>query len=162
MRQRMEAMHRTTAESRTLRQRFSGRVSVLAGLLGMLVFFGSAQAASAWHLTSVNPTTGCPNTTIKFTGTSFSVGSTNAEWTDPEAFLYTSATTKATVTSPTAATAPAPLFLSLRPGAGKVSIDRSNQVAFTVPAFTECFGPGGGGQRRHRPNRTDRTRRTHR
>ncbi len=136
MRKRREAMQGTTAEPRGLRRRLMGRLSLVASMLGVLVFFASAQAASAWHLTSVSPTTGCANTTIKFTGTSFSGTETLAEWTDPEAFLYNSATTKAKVLSSTSAEAPAPLFLSLRSGVGTVAIDRSNTVSFTVPAFT--------------------------
>jgi hypothetical protein len=58
------------------------RVS-LASIVGLVVLLGSAQAASAWHLTSVSPTTGCPNTTIKFRGTSFSGKEALAEWRDP-------------------------------------------------------------------------------
>ena len=145
MRKRREAMQGTTGEPQALKRRFLGRMSLIASAVGLLVFLGSAQAASASHLTSVSPTTGCPNTTIKFTGTSFNGKETLAEWTDPEAFLFTSATTKAKVLSSTSAEALAPLFLALRPGVGTVAIDHSNTVVFTIPAFTECFGKGSGG-----------------
>ncbi len=70
MRKRREAMQGTKAEPRA--RRFSRRMSLIASTLGLLVFLGSAQAASAWHLTSVSPTTGCPGATVTFTGTSFS------------------------------------------------------------------------------------------
>src|SRR5271163_4356645 len=107
MRKRMEAMQGTHGGARALGQRLTGRVSLLASMVGLLVFFGSAQAASAWHLTSVSPTTGCPNTTVKFTGTGFATsGSFTAEWRDPEAFLYTSATSKVVNGTSTTATAP--------------------------------------------------------
>ena len=59
MRQRREAMSGTAAP-KGLRKRLSGRMSLLVSALSLMVFFGSAQAASAWHLTSVSPTSGCP------------------------------------------------------------------------------------------------------
>src|ERR1035438_10362118 len=83
-----EDEHSINARPRALLRRVTGRIALLASTLGVIVLLGSAQAASAWHLTSVSPTTGCPNVTIKFTGTSFSGTSSLAEWYDPAAFLY--------------------------------------------------------------------------
>ena len=88
MRKRREAMQGAAAEPRALKRRFMGRMTLIASAVGMLVFLGSAQAASAWHLTSVSPTTGCPNTAITFTGTGFQTsGSFTAEWKDPASLL---------------------------------------------------------------------------
>ncbi len=135
------------AATQALRRALTGRSGVLASILGLLVFLGTAQAASAWHLTSVYPTTGCPGTTITFTGTNFgSVGTkTHAEWNEPAALFFTSTTTPAVTTvTNTMATAPAPLFLSLAAGSGTVSIDHSNTVPFTFPSIASCFtGPTG-------------------
>jgi hypothetical protein len=144
MGQRREGMHSTNAAPQALRRRWAGPLRLLASTLGLLVFFTSAQAASAAHLTSVSPTTGCPDATITFAGTGFSGKTATAEWHDPGAFVFTTATTPAKVTSSTTATGPAPLFLSLETGVGTVSIEHSNSVVFTFPALPSCYGKGGG------------------
>ena len=120
------------------------RGSLLASTLGLLLFFASAQAASAWHLTSVSPKEGCAGTVVTFTGTSFgSVGtSAQAQWTNPagQGNNGTEISTKAkTTVAKTTATAVVPIFLSTENGVGTVAIDRSNTVAFTYSAFTNCF-----------------------
>jgi hypothetical protein len=115
------------------------RPSLLAGTMGLLVFFGSAQAASAWHLTSVSPTSGCPGTEVAFTGTSFSGSSSGVQWNNPAGLLYTEVGTTAKVISSTKATATVPLFVSTESHAGTVSIDRSNTVPFTYTALTACL-----------------------
>ena len=137
MRQRREAMPGTkNAEPRAIRRRLTGRISLLASTLGLLVFFGSAQAASAWKLTSVSPNSGCPGTEVKLTGTSFSGSSANIEWKDPSAFLYTSLTNKGKVNSSTQATATVPLFLQFEgSGVGTVAIEKSNTVPFTFTPY---------------------------
>ncbi len=120
--------------------RTARRASLLASMLGLLVFFGSAQAASAWHLTSVSPTVGCPGTEVQFTGTGFSGTSTTATWSDPSATFFTLQFTTAKVLSSTHATANVPFFLQLSgSGAGTVSIDKSNTVSFTYTGLMTCF-----------------------
>ena len=120
--------------------RTAGRASLLASMLGLLVFFGSAQAASAWHLTSVSPTSGCPGTEVQFTGTGFSGTSTTATWSDPSATLFTFQFTTAKVLSSTHATANVPFFLQLSgSGAGTVSIDGSNTLPFTYTGILTCL-----------------------
>jgi Collagen triple helix repeat (20 copies) len=115
------------------------RPSLLAGTLGLLVFFGGAQAASAWHLTSVSPTSGCPGTEVTLTGTSFSGSSSSVQWNNPAALFYTEVGTTAKVISSTRATAVVPLFVTTESHTGTVSIDRSNTVAFTYTALTTCL-----------------------
>ena len=114
------------------------RPSLLA-MLGLLAFFGSAQAASAWHLTSVSPTSGCPGTEVAFTGTSFSGSSSTVQWSDPAGLFYTEVGTAAKVISSTKATAVVPTFLSTESHSGTVSIDRSNTVSFTYTALANCL-----------------------
>ena len=75
------------------------------GLLATLALLVSADAASAWHLTSAPPSSGCPGTEVALVGTSFSGSSTTAEWKDPSSLIFTSASTTAKVTSSTKATA---------------------------------------------------------
>jgi hypothetical protein len=118
----------------------------VASVLGMLMFFGGAQAASAWHLTSVSPTSGCPGAEVKLAGTSFSGSAAVAEWRDPSSLIFTSASTTAKVSGSTKATAIVPLFLQTEgSGAGTVAIDHSNTVAFTYTNVQTCFKGGGGG-----------------
>lgn len=125
-------------------RRLAGRVSLLAGMLGLLVFFGSVQAASAWHLTSSSPSSGCPGTEVTLTGNSFSGSTTTAEWKDPSSLLFTTANTTAKVSSSTKAAAIVPLFLQTEgSGAGTVAIDHSNSVAFTFTSVQNCFKGGG-------------------
>ena len=57
----LKALRGVRLEAMSLR--LKGRLG-LVGMLGLLVFLGSAQAASAWRLTSVSPATGCPGTTV--------------------------------------------------------------------------------------------------
>ncbi len=115
------------------------RPSLLASTLGLLVFIGSAQAASAWHLTSVSPTSGCPGTEVAFTGTSFSGTTSSVQWNNPAALFYTEVGTAAKVTSSTKATAVVPIFLSTESHAGTVSIARSNTVSFTYTGLANCL-----------------------
>ena len=115
------------------------RPSLLAGTLGLLVFFGGAQVASAWHLTSVSPTSGCPGTEVTFTGTSFSGSSASVQWNNPAGMLFTEVGTTAKVISSTKATAVVPLFLSTESHAGTVSIDKSQTLPFTYTALTTCL-----------------------
>jgi hypothetical protein len=122
-----------------------GRPALFAGTLVLLVFLGNAQAASAWHLASVSPTSGCPGAGVKLTGTSFSGSSATAEWRDPSSLLFTTLNTTAKVTGSTKATAIIPLFLQTEgSGAGTIAIDHSNPVAFTFTNLQSCFGVGGG------------------
>lgn len=113
--------------------------SLLASTLGLLVFFGSAQAASAWHLTSVSPNSACPGTEVTFTGTSFSGSSSSVQWHNSAGLFYTEVGTTAKVISSTKATAVVPLFVSTESRTGSVSIDWSNKVSFTYTALTTCL-----------------------
>jgi hypothetical protein len=115
------------------------RPSLLASTLGLLVFFGSAQVASAWHLTSVSPTSGCPGTEIALTGTAFSGSSSSVQWNDPAGLFYAEVGTTAKVTSSTKATAVVPIFLSTESHTGTVSIDRSNTVPLTYTGLANCL-----------------------
>jgi hypothetical protein len=115
------------------------RPSLLASTLGLLVFFGSAQVASAWHLTSVSPTSGCPGTEIALTGTAFSGSSSSVQWNDPAGLFYAEVGTTAKVTSSTKATAVVPIFLSTESHTGTLSIDRSNTVPFTYTGLANCL-----------------------
>jgi len=128
--------------------RVAGRLSLLAGMLGLLVFLGSAEAASAWHLTSVSPTSGCPGTEVTFTGSSFSGKTATAEWYDPSSLISTFQSSTATVSSGTRATAEVPFFLQLSGnGLGLAAIDHSNAVPFTYTALLTCLkgAPGATG-----------------
>jgi collagen type VII alpha len=119
--------------------RVAGRLSVFASMLGMLAFFGNAEAASAWHLTSVSPTSGCPGAEVTFTGSAFSGKTTTAEWYDPSSLISTLQSSTATVISGTKATAEVPVFLQLSgSGLGLAAIDHSNAVPFTYTAFLTC------------------------
>jgi len=121
-------------------------MSLVASVVGLLVFLGSAQAASAWHLTSVTPTNGCPGTEVSFTGTSFSGSTSKIQWTDPSSLLFTSQETTAKVQSSTKATGIVPLFSQTEgSGIGTVAIDKSNTVPFTFNQLQNCFKGGGGG-----------------
>jgi hypothetical protein len=126
----------------------AGPLRLLAGLVSLLVFLGSAQAASAAHLTSVSPTAGCPGAEVTFTGTALKGNSTNVAWSDPSATLFTYQGTTAKVSSSTKATATVPLFVQLSgSGVGGVSIGGSNSAAFTYTALQTCLkgatGPTG-------------------
>ena len=112
----------------------------LVGTLGLLVFLGSAQAASAWRLTSVSPTSGCPGTEVKLTGNSFYGSTTTAEWKDPSSLIFTTVTTTAKVISSTSATAVVPVFLQTEgSGAGTVSLNHStSSVIFSFSDFQAC------------------------
>jgi Collagen triple helix repeat (20 copies)/IPT/TIG domain len=126
----------------------AGRPRLLAGLVSLLVFLGSAQAASAAHLTSVSPTSGCPGTEVTFTGTNFKGSSTNVAWSDPTATLFSYQSSTAKVSGGTKATALVPFFLQLSgTGAGSVSIAGGNSVGFTYTALQSCLkgaaGPTG-------------------
>jgi hypothetical protein len=117
-----------------------GRLRLLAGVVTLLVFSGSAQAASAAHLTSVSPTSGCPGTEVTLTGTDFKGTSTNVTWSDPSATFFTSQTTNAKVSGSTKATASVPLFVQLSgSGAGSVSINGGNSAVFTYTALQTCL-----------------------
>ena len=136
----------------------------LVGTLGLLVFLGSAQAASAWHLTSVSPTSGCPGTEVKLTGNSFYGSTTTAEWRDPSSLIFTTVTTTATVNSSTSATAVVPVFLQTEGrGGGTVSLDHSNTVFFSFSDFQACVtgkgitGPTGPPAPADRPRRQTRS-----
>ena len=152
MRKRREAVQGTTAEPGALR-RLRGRMSLFAATLGLLVFLGSAQAASAWHLTSISPNKGCPGEVlpatevVTFTGTGFGAVGTkvNAEWYDPAGLLYTTATSPATTTvANTRATAVVALFLTIETATGTVGIDGSStKLPFTFTALTSCLGKAG-------------------
>lgn len=125
---------------RIIKGRLAGQLRLLAGVISLVVFLGGAQAASAAHLTSVSPTSGCPGTEITFTGTSFKGTSTSVAWSDPSAALFTFQSSSAKVSSSTKATAVAPLFLQLSgTGAGSVSIGGSNPAAFTYTALQTCL-----------------------
>jgi len=144
MRQRSESIQATTAEPRALGRGAKGRLSLLASTLGLLVCFGSAQAASAHQtsvsLTSVSPTSGCPGTEVLFTGTGFSGTSTTATWSDPSAASFTFQFTTANVFGSTHATANVPFFLQLSgSGGGTVSIDRRQPVPFTYTGLLTCL-----------------------
>ena len=121
---------------------FVGRLGLLVSVLGVVSLSTGVQVASAAHLTSVSPTSGCPDTTITFKGTGLTGKTAAPEWKDPAGSLYTTATTTATVISSTTATAPAPLFLSLEPSTGTVAIEESNTVIFTFPSLPSCYGKG--------------------
>jgi hypothetical protein len=124
--------------------RLGGRLR-LAGILGLLVFLGSAQAASAWHATSVSPTSGCPGTEVQLTGTSFSGSTTKILWKDPSSLILTSQETTAKVTSSTKATGIVPIFLQTEgSGVGSVSISFSKSVTFTYTNLQTCFKGGTG------------------
>ncbi len=112
----------------------------LVGTLGLLVFLGSAQAASAWRLTSVSPASGCPGTEVKLTGSSFYGSTTTAEWRDPSSLIFTSVTTTAKVISSTSATAVVPVFLQTEgSGAGTVSLNHStSSFIFSFSDFQAC------------------------
>jgi collagen triple helix repeat protein len=127
-----------------IRLRAVGRPSLLAGTIGLLVFLAGAQAASAWHLTSVSPNSGCPGAEVAFTGSSFSGSTSSVQWKDPVGLFYTEVGTTAKVASSTKATAVVPVFLSNESRSGTVSIDRSNTVSFTYTALSSCLkGPTG-------------------
>ena len=127
--------------ARALRLRVSARTGLLAGVVGLLVLLGSAQAASAAHLTSVSPTFGCPGTEVTFTGTAFT-GASTAQWADPavQAGSPSSVETTATLLSATKATAVVPLFVQTTgSGVGTVSFDHSNTVPFTYASILTCL-----------------------
>ncbi len=120
--------------------RTARRASLLASMLGLLVFFGSAQAASALHLTSVSPASGCLGTRVAFTGTEFSGTSATATWSDPGATLFTTQFTTAKVTSSTHAEGNVPFFLQLSGSdVGSVSIHGSNTVSFSYTGLLTCL-----------------------
>src|SRR5271154_6431172 len=146
----MEAHHgagrqHTCAAKAVPRRRVTRRVGLLASMLGLLVFLGSAQAASAWHLTSVSPTSGCPGTEVAFTGTSFSGSTSRIKWTDPSSLIFTSQETTAKVTSSTKAIGIVPFFFQTEgSGVGTTAIDGSNTVVFTYSQVQNCFKGGSG------------------
>jgi hypothetical protein len=142
-----QAIHSSKA-TQAIKRGPDGGVRLIAGLVALLVFLGAAQAASAAHLTSVSPTSGCPGTEVTFTGTGFKGTSTNVAWSDPSATLFTYQATSAKVSGGTKATAMVPLFVQLSgSGAGSVSINGSNIAAFTYTALQICLkgatGPAG-------------------
>jgi hypothetical protein len=149
MRHRREAIPTTTTAVRAVRRLSVWRVTLLAGALGLLVMCGSAQAAPAWHLASVSPTSACPGTDITFSGSGFSGTSTNVLWTDPGAAPFGSQNTTAAVSGSTTATATVPWFIQLGGASvGSVSIHGSNAVRFTYdnligPCLQGPAGPAG-------------------
>lgn len=129
------------AGARATRLRLSARTSVLVGVIGLLVLLLGAQAASAAHLTSVAPTSGCPGTEVTFTGTAFT-GAPTAQWADPavQAGSPTSVEGTATLLSTTKATAVVPLFVqTVGTGVGTVQLDHSNAVPFAYPSILTCL-----------------------
>jgi hypothetical protein len=131
---------RSTGRRRALRQRLAGRLGLLAATIGLFAFMASAQAASASHLNTATPATGCPGTTITLTGSSFSGKTASAEWKDPSSLIYTAVNTTATVVSSTDATATVPFFLQTEGnGAGTISIAHSNAVSFHFSNIQSCL-----------------------
>ena len=147
-----EGKQGTTAAAKALTRRVTGRISLLVGALSLVLVLGSAQAASAWHLTSVSPTSGCPGTEVAFTGTSFSGSTSKIRWTDPSSLILTWQETTAKVSHSTKATGIVPLFFQTEgSGVGTTSIDGSDTVVFTSQPTSELL------QRRHRSHRPDRS-----
>jgi hypothetical protein len=140
MPQHRAAVRDAATASSTLKRRTARRLYLLAGTLGLVVFLASAQAASAFHLTSVSPASGCPGTEVTFTGSGFFGSSATARWSDPSAALFNLELTSAKIVSGTKATATVPLFLNLSDnGAGSVSIGAGNVVAFTFTSSAACL-----------------------
>ncbi len=158
-----KAMHGADAAPRALGRRSIRKVSLVIGMLGLLVFFGGAQASwgfggSTPTIEKIEPTSGCPGQVLTLTGKNFgSTGTATSLQTNP-AFPY-EVTTSATVTSSTKATTIAAIFLNLGEYTGTVALKAkggysySNKVNFTWKSFQSCFGGEGG----TRPDRTDRT-----
>ena len=130
-------------------RRMTRRATLLAGTMGLLVFFGSAQAASAWILKTVSPEHGCPSETITFTGEHFGAkgSTTTVNWIDPTAQqpsgdnLGEEVSTVGTVTvENTTATAIVPVFLQVQgSGVGSVEIGGSSYKTFTFTELQNCF-----------------------
>src|ERR1700731_4879063 len=81
MRECREASQGTKAQ-RALGRRLARRMSLLVGV-GMMVLFGTAQAASASNVTSVTPAEACPGEVVTFNGTGFPTGSRpETRWND--------------------------------------------------------------------------------
>ena len=140
MRQRKEA---ATAAPRAFWPSLTGRIGLFVGTLSLILMFANVQAASAWHLTSVSPTSGCPGTEVAFTGTSFSGSSSKVQWRDPSSLVFSSQETIAKVTSSTKATGIVPFFLQTEgSGVGTTAIDGSNTVVFTFNQLQNCFKSG--------------------
>lgn len=145
------------------RLRLAGRMSRLV-TAGMLVFFGTAQAASGTTVTSVTPAEGCPGDVVTFHGSSFKTGGArpNAEWKDEvglheqfgdqAAFLEHIATDVLATKASTEQKAVVPLFLQLWEGpkgkhiVGKGTIRfEGKTLTFTYKNLYDCLGSGGGG-----------------
>ena len=161
MRQRREAMSGTAAP-KGLGKRLSGRMSLLVSALSLMVFFGSAQAASAWHLTSVSPTSGCPGNRSRIHRDIVQRVIDESSVEGPDLAALHALETTAKVTSSTKATGIVPLFSQTEgSGVGTVRSTSATRVAFTYNQLQNCF-KGGGGNRRDRRDRRDRPSRSDR
>jgi hypothetical protein len=163
--ERDEAKRRTKAAAQARKRRPTGRMSLLVSTLGLLVFFGGAQAAYARFevaeikgegvthttipATSLNePAEVCPGAVVTFIGKNFVVGKAPVEWEDKssqqfqkENGAHQSPIPEATVLTTTEATAIAPIFLQIQgPGTGIVALANSlTQPAVHYKNLQECF-----------------------
>ncbi len=138
------------------------RGGLLAGTLGLLLFFSSAQAASAHSqpppepnpvLEQVNPGSGCPEAKITLSGKKFGPSGTGKAWFSDFGAVPFGFSEPATISSETSATSMVPIFLVemnnensavyLETTKGKVS----NSLPFKLTNLNSCFkgstGPTG-------------------
>jgi len=131
--------------------------------VGVLVFFGAAQAASAHHsqpppepnpvLEEVSPGSGCPEAKITLSGKKFGPSGTGKAWFSDFGAVPFGFSEPASISSETSATSTVPIFLTelnnengvvyLETTKGKVS----NSIPFKLTSLNSCFkgstGPTG-------------------
>jgi hypothetical protein len=126
------------------------RVSLLASMLGLLVIFAGAQAASAKSepspvLEHVRPASGCPETEVTLTGQKFGPSGTGKAWFSDNSAVPFVFSEQATISSETSATSTVPLFLTeannengvvyLESNKGRLS----NGIPFKLTNLNSCF-----------------------
>lgn len=134
-----------------------GRVS-LAGTLGLLMFFGGAEMASAHQqpeepnpvLEHVTPASGCPEAKITLTGQKFGPTGTGKAWFADGGAVPFGFSEPATITGETSATSTVPIFLAeINNENGAVYLEStkgklSNGIPFKLTNLNTCFKGGVG------------------
>jgi hypothetical protein len=136
----------------------AGRTSLRGAALGLLVFLGGAQMASAHYqqqepnpvLEHVTPGSGCPEAKVTLTGQKFGSSGTGKVWFADGAAVPFAFPEPATINGEASATSMDPFFLTeTNNEVGSVSLEStkgklSNAIPFKFTSLNSCFKGGGG------------------